>query len=324
MENVKRGDKLTQRLLSFSKQKTDAPEPTNLSNLVDQNNLTLQNVITTNIELHLKLSDDPWKILVDTSDLLDVILNITINASHSMPDGGSFTIQTQNLHFGEKDAQAINMLAGDYVQLLMSDTGTGMSEETLKHIFDPFYTTKGNKGTGLGMSQVYSFCERSNAHIRISSILGRGTQVAIYFPKILEDGFEEGPQQDESNVQLTGTESILVVDDEPALTQIASTILNQNGYTTTIANSGEEAIDILSQNKVDLVLSDVIMTGINGYQLSKYIKKNFPDTKVQLVSGFNEEKKVNPDDHDVQRSLLRKPYDSQQLLKRIRDNLDSA
>ena len=325
-EAGERARKLTAKLLAFSR--TDPPEAvvTDINQLIYSEQHLLAKTLTARVEIKLQLEDNIWPVLIDPSQLQDVILNISINAMHAMPEGGRLTIITNNIHVDRFGKHHIDLEVGDYIQLTIADTGTGMDPVTRGKIFEPFFTTKGDKGTGLGMSQVYGFVQQSNGAIQVRSERGSGTQVILYLPRHQE--LEQVPDKSqeistESGNIIAGSETILVVDDEPALLELSCNILNSHGYTTLQANDSTQAMDILEKQAVDLLLSDVIMPKVDGYQLAEMVSKKYPQVKIQMVSGFSDDRNLEISDNHLYKRQLKKPFTSAELLKRVRETIDS-
>jgi len=317
-----RGSKLTKKLLTFSKYKSSENKTVNLNSLLQDSKLMLEKTLTARINLIFNLAEGLWPVCLDMGDLEDAILNISINAMYAIEDNGKLTFQTRNEVINKEDAHQLQIDAGDYVLLSITDTGIGMSQEVKEKIFDPFYSTKGEQGTGLGLSQVYGFIQRSKGVIKVYSESGHGTRFTIYLPRQLENRSEEDKLEVESSYDLNGNETILVVDDEPALTKLTTEILNQKGYRTLSANSSQQALTILEIETVDLLLTDVIMPEIDGYQLAEIVQKKYPNTKIQLASGFSDDRHKDIIDQSLHQNLLNKPYYSKTLLIRIRELLD--
>lgn len=317
-----RGTSLTKKLLSFSRSRTSTPISLNINTMLEGEKHMLEKTLTARINLKLDLFEDLWPVLVDSSDLEDTILNMSINAMHSMKDNGQLTIKTNNKSISNQEADIIKIAAGNYVSLSLTDTGCGMDKDTMDKIFDPFYTTKGDQGTGLGLSQVYGFVDRSGGVIRVESEPGKGSTFTIYFPKHKQNGSEETKTDTGKTTAFTGTESILVVDDEPALLSLTTEVLSENGYSVISAKNSQEALEKLEDNQVDIVLSDVIMPGMNGFKLAHIIKEKYPKIKIQLASGFNNQENIDIVDKKLRDNILPKPYTIDELLKKIRNLLD--
>lgn len=320
-----RARRLTAKLLTFSRGETPEATIADVNQLLLLEQHLLEKTLTPRIELTLDLDDDAWPVSIDQSQLRDAILNISINAMHAMPDGGRLTIRTKKYVIDDVDKRSTDLDVGDYMQLSISDTGIGMSQEVCRRIFEPFFTTKGDKGTGLGMSQVYGFVQQSDGAIQAYSQPGAGTRITIYLPRY--QGSESEPRDVQaselySEVKPTGNETILVVDDEPALVTLSCQILSSHGYRTLAAGSGSEAMEILEKQPVDLLLTDVIMPRMDGYQLADIVTKKYPQLKVQMVSGYSDDLHTDIADGRLRQRQLHKPFSSSELLMRVRETLD--
>ena len=316
-----RSAKLTEKLLAFSRHKTSSTELININTVLLDEQHMLEKTLTARIKLVLDLAENLWSVRLDENDLEDAILNISINAMHAVEGNGQLTIQTSNQHIDRSSAQQLHMNAGDYVLLAITDTGCGMDEQTKEKIFDPFFSTKGDTGTGLGLSQVYGFVERSSGIIKVYSEPEQGTQLKIYFPRQIEDQDDKQVANTTSASHFKGKESILVVDDEPALLDLTCEILSQNGYQVFSAANARQALEILEKEAIDLMISDVIMLEMDGYELATIVQHKYPDTKIQLASGYNDIQQLNEVDDSLRNALLSKPYTLKILLQRIKDIL---
>ncbi len=316
-----RSAKLTEKLLAFSRHKTSSTELININTVLLDEQHMLEKTLTARIKLVLDLAENLWSVRLDENDLEDAILNISINAMHAVEGNGQLTIQTSNQHIDRSSAQQLHMNAGDYVLLAITDTGCGMDEQTKEKIFDPFFSTKGDTGTGLGLSQVYGFVERSSGIIKVYSEPEQGTQLKIYFPRQIEDQDDKQVANTTSASHFKGKESILVVDDEPALLDLTCEILSQNGYQVFSTANARQALEILEKEAIDLMISDVIMLEMDGYELATIVQHKYPDTKIQLASGYNDIQQLNEVDDSLRNALLSKPYTLKILLQRIKDIL---
>jgi len=317
-----RGEKLTKKLLSFSSQNKSSSNIVNINNLLLEERDMLEKVLTARIKLQLDLDDNIKPVHLDIGELEDVIVNLCINAMHAIDNNGVLTIKSSNEIFSDTDSKIPQFKPGNYVRLSITDTGCGMDKATRDKIFEPFFTTKGAKGTGLGLAQVYGFVERNSGTIQVYSEPGQGSEFVLYFPAHNTANGSEKPQMEKSVDDYKGHESILIVDDEPALLDLASEILNQQGYRTVCAENANEALALLKMDSFDLMLSDVIMPDINGYQLAAMVQKAYPEIKIQLVSGFSDERHLNSGSSRLHEELISKPYQALTLLKRIRFLLD--
>lgn len=325
MKAGERGASLTKRLLSFSKAQSAASATLNINEVINDEKEMLEKTITPRIRLELDLEPELWLTNLDPSDLEDALLNMSINASHAIEGTGEIVFQTRNETFDTFYAMAMNIEAGDYVMLSVSDTGKGMESDTIERIFEPFYSTKGELGTGLGLSQVYGFVERSNGAIKVYSKVGRGTSFKMFFPRCTEATHSTRciVEEDIDNKSLYGEGAILVVDDEVALLQVVKASLEQHGYEVYTAERGETALKILDQHPIDLVVSDVIMPEMDGYELASKIRASYPNIKLQLASGFTDDRQQSHEDEQLTKSLLKKPYQMKHLLVRVKELLKS-
>jgi len=319
-----RGANLTQKLLSSSKEKPSSKEVVNLNHLLRDQEQMLKKTLTARIKLSYKLTDGIWPVELDANDLIDAILNMSINAMHAIDGTGEILIRTRNESIDELTAKTLQLAPGNYALLNISDTGSGMDAETKERIFEPFYTTKNQMGTGLGLAQVYGFVERSGGKIKVYSEPGKGTQFSLYFPKYeRRQGNPDIPLSQSTAVTLdySGHETILVVDDEPALLNLTAEILSQQGYNVLKAKSGKEALQLLANHKINLLFSDVIMPDMDGYQLAEIVSETYPATKIQLASGFTDNRQTS---NALTQHVLHKPYSSENLLKKVRTLLNKS
>lgn len=313
-----RGANLTKKLLTFSRQQSGDLSLVNINSLLSDNQLMLEKTLTARIKLVLRLEDGLCDVFMDGNDFDDAVLNMSINAMHAMAGSGHLTISTANVFLDDSQAKTRRLASGDYVLLSIKDTGTGMDQVTQQQIFEPFFSTKGDKGTGLGLSQVYGFVKSTKGFISIDSELGRGTQFNIYFPCHIESNKESSASPDDKKQDLIGSETILVVDDEASLARLTKEILRRNGYTALSADSAQQALEVLKKQSVDLVLTDVIMPDMDGYELALEVTKLYPDTKIQHISGYNDIDNADLEKHGFPESL-HKPLEPKIMLIRIRE-----
>ena len=322
---AERAKKLTAKLLTFSRKGSFSTEETDINQLLRDDQHMLEKTLTARIKLGFELEVDLWPVCLDKSALQDSILNISINAMHAITDTGSLTIKTQNVSLDAEGASQLNIKPGDYAVVSFSDTGTGMDEVTQLKVFDPFFTTKGESGIGLGLSQVYGFVQQSYGAIHVSSQPGLGTQMVIYLPRFTSSASADPELKTvDSSWDYSGDETILVVDDEEALCSLANDILVKHGYKVLCARSSEKALELLKTETVDLLFSDVIMPGMDGYDLASRVNKDYPDIKIQMASGFSDMRHKSEFDEKMHQQRLLKPYSSIKLLHRIRSLLDRS
>ena len=313
-----RAAKLTGKLLACSKETSTKASAVDVNMLLKRQHDMLQKTLTISVILIYKLHDDLWQVWLDKSDMEDAILNLCINAMHAMNEHGKLTIETKNEKISQKRAKRLNITPGKYVLLRFTDSGCGFDEKIKEKIFDPFFTTKGEFGTGLGLSIVYSFVRNSGGGVDVHSVEGKGTQFSFYFPR-----HSSGKVNTESNKQVTYKKtdkrgvSLLLVDDEPSLLSVTSKILSASGYTVFCAQNASEALRVLKQECINILISDVIMPEFDGYELAKVVKEKYPDIKIQLISGFSGSQNVNMVDASLRDNILQKPLTSESLLSRI-------
>ena len=310
-----RGRDLTKRMLTFTKQESSQPEAVNLHTALASQSELLSKSLTALIKLDYQLCESPWSIYIDQDELEDTLLNLAINARQAMASGGVLTLATHKCHLDFAQARAIGLAEGDYMQLSIEDNGSGISEEIADKIFDPFFTTKSGDGTGLGLSQAYAFMDRSGGIIRLEPKAGSGTRFSLYFPRYegalaLQTRVQDIPIPTQANA-----EKILIVDDEPALREITQEILTMAGYEVLIADTGDAALNILASETVDLLLSDIIMPQMSGYELAKIVSEKYPTIKIQLASGYSSEQPLQQE--PLQNPILRKPFRAAELLNTI-------
>jgi len=322
MKAGNRGSKLTTRLLAFSRNKLAEAKDVDVTKLINSEKHMLEKTLTARIILNLELEENIWPVWLDLDDLEDAILNICINAMHAIENSGELSISTSNEIITGSQSDIIDLTPGHYVLIKIRDSGFGMGEDVLGHIFDPFFSTKGEKGTGLGLSQVYGFVKRSRGGINVESEPGKGTIFYLYFPRSNHINEVEEVVHVEEIKDYQGKESILVVDDEVALLRLSDEILTRAGYRIVCAESAEAALEIMQNDTFDLLLSDVIMPGMSGYALAKIVREQYPEIKIQLVSGYDSNVPANEEDSILKANILSKPYGDIKLLKTINDILN--
>ncbi len=317
---------LTRQLLAFSRRQSVEKQVTNLNTSLQELETMIARSLTPEVEVKYFLADDLWSTEINTGEFQDVILNLAINARDAMPGGGELLIETSNVYLDAASAELdYGAKTGDYVQLMLSDTGTGMDEETLEHVFEPFFTTKPkDKGTGLGMAMVYGFVKRYQGHIKIYSETGTGTTMHLYLPRCNTSKPVVITSIDEQTKLLGGSESILIVDDEVDLLQLARQHLNNLGYQTRTAENAAQALKILAEDgSIDLLFSDVVMPGgTNGYELAQKATELKPELKVLLTSGYASKMIDQAMLSRFSSHLLSKPYRKAEMAQRIRLVLD--
>lgn len=316
---------LTRQLLSFSRRQATDKTVLNLNNTFEDLREMISRSLTPEIDVQYFLADNLWLTETNTGEFQDVIINLVINARDAMPGGGKIIIETVNKTIDKTFiTDDLEMNSGEYIELTLSDNGKGINKKDLEHIFEPFFTTKPDgKGTGLGMAMVYGFIKRYDGHIHIYSEPDVGTTVRLYLPRSKTAELKSEKTNQYTDLP-TGNESVLIVDDEIHLTELAQHFLSELGYHTQIAENAKQALDILKKDPtIDLLFSDVIMPGgVNGYELAQQATQLKPELKVLLTSGFTAKATIEHEQKKFDTHLLSKPYRKSDLAKRVRLTLD--
>jgi PAS domain S-box-containing protein len=318
---------LTRQLLAFSRKQMLTPKVLDLNEVVAENLKMLTRMIGEDIDLVMVPGPALGAVRADPGQIDQVIMNIAVNARDAMPQGGKLTIETANVTLDENFARThVPLAAGDYVMLAISDTGVGMDNETQSHIFEPFFTTKGSRGTGLGLSTVYGIVKQSGGFIFVDSQPERGTALRAYFPRI--DGREDAAAaQDSLGLPRAepGQETILLVEDETNLRRLARQYLETQGYKILEAEDGAAALQIVDghQGAIDLLLTDIVMPGVNGRELAARVTDLLPNVRVLYMSGYSENAVGQDGTLDAGINLLQKPFSLPALKDRVREVLDS-
>jgi len=309
---------LTRQLLAFSRRQVLETKVINLNSLVENMTKLLRRIIGENIALEMNTNRPTQNIKVDPGQIEQVLMNLIVNAKYAMQNGGRLTIEIGNIALDEEYARSHEgVQPGPYVVLAVTDTGCGMSREVQERIFEPFFTTKGMKGTGLGLSTVYGIVKQHGGHIYVYSEPEVGTTFKIYLPSTEESGEEGGSKEPEQMPQ--GNRTILVVDDEPSIRRLVMDTLQPLGYRTLEASGGEEALRINETftGDLDLLLTDVIMPGMNGRALADAICKSRPSIKVLFMSGYTDNTIAHYGILDAEINFLQKPITITNLIKKI-------
>lgn len=320
---TKRAAALTHRLLAFSRRQTLDPKPININRLIASMEEFLHRSVGPAIEVEIVGAAGLWASLLDPNQVENALLNLCINARDAMPDGGRITIETANKWLDAPAARDRDLPPGQYVALSVTDTGTGMSSETIERAFDPFYTTKPlGEGTGLGLSMIYGFVRQSGGQVRIYSELGQGTTMTLYFPRILSEGDDVVKIEDRcAALPSVDGETVLVVDDEPAIRALITDVLVDLGYTTIEASDGVEGLALLkSEPGIELLITDVgLPKGMNGRQLADAARVDRPDLKILFITGYAENAVIGNSRLGAGMYVLTKPFAMDTLANRIRE-----
>jgi len=325
---AQRAAKLTKQLLAFSRRKAEQLAVTNINNLLASMKSLIEHSVTPEIEVGYQFTENLWLAKIDPGDFQDTILNLVLNSRDAMSNSGNLMIETRNTHLDEKYcAHNPGVAQGDYVEIIVSDDGRGIEPEQLQRIFEPFYTTKAEgSGTGLGLAMVFGFVERSKGHVKVHSEINDGTTFRVYLPRTYSVNEDmEAIKQNVKNDLPQGNETILVVDDEAGLRELAKESLQMLGYKIITASDGNEALKILDETSgIDLLFSDVVMPGgVNGYELAVLTERKYPQIKILLTSGYTNKAVIKNDQSKLEwdryeNDLLRKPYTRKDLASRIR------
>ena len=317
---------LTRQLLAFSRQQVMAPAVLDLNSLISEMQKLLPRLIGEDIEIVMCLDAAIGRVKADQGQFEQVVMNLVVNARDAMPHGGKVVIATANATLDESyTRQHPGSKAGEYVMLSVTDTGTGIDAETLAHIFEPFFTTKERgKGTGLGLATVYGIVKQSGGYVWVASTLKKGTSFEVYLPRI-----EEAVTVVEPAVPFIetfqGAETILLVEDADALRKLTHMLLEQHGYHVLAAANGMDALLMAQQraDRIDLLVTDVVMPGLNGRALAKQLESLQPGLKVLYVSGYTDDAIVDHGVLEADIHLLHKPFSEESLIRKVREVLDA-
>ncbi len=327
---AERASSLTRQLLAFSRKQMLAPSILDLNAIVTENLKMLTRMIGEDIDLVMVPHANLGAVRADAGQVEQVIMNLAVNARDAMPSGGKLTLETSNVTMDEEYARFHAPLRpGEYVMLAISDTGAGMDAETQSHIFEPFFTTKGPKGTGLGLSTVYGIIKQSGGYIWVYSELGKGTTFKVYLPRVPFPGERVAPAVAapvETHKAEPGTETILLVEDEANLRYLARQFLEKQGYRVIEAADGAVAMQIVVAHEgvIHLLLTDVIMPGMNGRELAQRVSEIRPNVKVLYMSGYTENVIGHNGTLDAGVRLLQKPFNLRDLKDKVREVLDAT
>ncbi len=324
---AERAADLVRQLLAFSRRQVMEPRVLDLNVLVANLRKMLRRLIGEDIELQFIAGPALGSVRADPGQIEQVLLNLSVNARDAMPNGGRLTIETANVELDDPYARThAGVTPGRYVMLAVSDTGTGMDEHTKAHLFEPFFTTKGpGAGTGLGLSTVYGIVKQSGGDIWVYSEPARGTTLKIYLPRVAAPA-EPAEAKHPATPPRRGTETVLVVEDEPVVRVLARKVLRQGGYTVIEAANGVEALEIAGQHAgdIDLLLTDVVMPDMSGRELMRKLSPRLPRLKVLYMSGYADEAIVHHGVLDPGTAFIQKPFMPEGLARKVRQVLDGT
>ncbi len=310
---------LTRQLLAFSRKQILRPRLVHLETLVIDTTNMLRRLIGEDIELVTRLAPDDAAIIADPGQLEQVLINLAVNARDAMPTGGVLRIETSRITVPRED---VACAAGDYVVLTVSDTGHGMDESVRRRIFDPFFTTKPpGKGTGLGLSTVFGIVEQSGGKVYVESAPGRGARFTIYLPRATRDATPSNARPAHAaEPGYSARATVLLVEDEPVLRNVSQRALENEGYTVLTAEDGFEAVAVAEtfSGTIDLVITDIVLPGLNGRALAARLRERRPEVEVLYMTGYTDDEILRRGLMDDQVNLLDKPFNATQLLDAAR------
>ena len=318
---IKRGSELTKQLLTFGRKIESKPTPLDLNSKIGEIKSILTRTIPKMIDIELRTAEDLVMINADAGQIEQVLMNLSINARDAMADGGKLVFSTENVYLDNHDLSGqLHARSGKYTILSVSDTGCGMSRETVQHIFEPFFTTKeAGKGSGLGLSMVYAIVKHHGGFIECSSKPGEGTVFRVYFPALngVADRSQAAPLQKERQAT-RGAETVLLVDDEEEILQILREILDNYGYTVVTARTGEEAIHSYTRSAIDVVVLDVGMPGMGGIKCVEELLSLDERARIIISTGYSLNGKVKKALALGAKDVLAKPYSVEELITVLR------
>ena len=317
-EASQRAAGLTRQLLVFSRKETVQPVVLDLNEVVQDLDKMLRRLIDENIEMTIVPGEQVGRIKADPGYVGQVLMNLVVNARDAMPNGGKLTIATNNVTLDENYARThAGAIPGDYVMLSVSDTGTGMTDEVKAHLFEAFFTTKpSGKGTGLGLATCQTIVQQSGGHIDVDSEVGNGTTFKIYFPRV-EQPLDVVAKPIQTGPLPRGTETLLVVEDDPSVRHLARRVLEGQGYEVLSASNGQDALHVARERKgspIRLVVTDVVMPLMSGKVMAEWLKTTYPDLKVLFTSGYTDGAITHHGVLEAGVEFLPKPYTPANLL----------
>ena len=324
-----RAASLTRQLLAFSRKQIVQPEILDINELLTDIEKMLGRLIGENVELLTIPEPELWQIKIDSSQMEQVIMNLAINARDAMPQDGKLTIETANADLNENYFRKHGIKGekiGHYVMLAISDTGSGMDKETREHIFEPFFTTKEvGKGTGLGLSTIYGIVKQNNGFIRIYSSPGRGSTFKVYLPKVKGDATKPEEKEQTPVDDLSGSETVLIVEDDYDLRKFAQEVLHCYGYRTLNAENGEDAMRVCKEHddQIDLMITDVVMPKMGGREAAERLQPLYPQMKVIYMSGYTDNAIVRNGVLVPGLNFIQKPFTPEALARKVREALES-
>ena len=327
-QNANRAANLVRQLLAFSRQQTLQPKVIDVTENLAELSILLQRLIGPAIALRVVHARDLWLVKVDQGQLEQVIINLAVNARDAMANGGSLNISTSNLHVTKPILIGSETVPkGDYVVIKVADTGGGIAPENLSRVFDPFFSTKAiGAGTGLGLSTVYGIVNQTGGFVAVESQLKKGTTFTIYLPKYSDADLLKNihvPEPMNMIADLSGTANILLVEDEDAVRLFSTRALKDKGYVVYDVSNGPDALKIIDEKPIDLVVTDVVMAPMDGPTLAKHISQKHPQVKIIFISGYAEDSFRSQIKENTKAHFLSKPFNLKDLARKVKDVLES-
>ena len=319
---AQRASSLTRELMAFCRKQPMHPQPVQVNDVIRDMEQLLHGVISKDIGFEFSLDQHLGQILADPVQVEQIVLNLVLNARDAMPDGGKISVRTAAITLSAPlEGTPDRIPPGSYIALSISDTGKGIDPAVVPHIFEPFFTTKEEgKGTGLGLATVYGIVKQNHGFIHVTTEKETGTAFTLYLPRQAGEIRQPEPPEPKPAAVPKGTETLLLVEDEANVSSVLAELLTEQGYQVLIASDGEEALTVFRQHasRIHLVISDIHMPGINGYEFARRLKALSPQTKIILISGNAEDRASKDRDDTLIAALLPKPFSSQTLTRTIR------
>jgi len=316
---------LTRQLLAFSRKAIIEPKILNLKTVVADVDKLLRRILGEDIQLIVVADPEPWAVKADPGQIEQVLMNLVVNARDAMPRGGRLTIEVRNVELDETYARDhVEVQAGPHVLLAVSDTGCGMDRATIARIFEPFFSTKGEKGTGLGLATVHGIVKQSGGHVAVYSEVGHGTTFKVYLPRVQQQRAHSGKSHPGLAAKPLGSETVVVVEDEDSVRALIQYVLKDCGYTVLVARDGAEALRIAGQHggRLDLLVTDVVLPRMSGREVAERLVGTHLGMKVLFVSGYTDDAVVRHGILDAEVAFLQKPFSPASLAAKVREVLD--
>jgi PAS domain S-box-containing protein len=324
-EAAERARDLTRQLLAFARKQVVAPVALDLNGVVQGSEKLLRRVVGEEIRLEVRTATDLWTVLCDPGQVEQVLVNLAVNARDAMPRGGTLTVETRNARVGPGAEQDSAERAGEWVQLVIRDTGAGMAPEVMAHLFEPFFTTKEpGRGTGLGLATVHGIVTQSGGHVHVRSEPGQGTEFTVCLPRSRARVAAAGMPAGAAAEAVEGSETVLLVEDDPQVRAVTARALERAGYRVLVATDGPAALALVAREgvRLDLVVTDVVMPGMTGPAVVEALRTRQPGLRALFVSGYTQDAVIQRGVLDTGFHFLAKPFTAAALRARVRAILD--